>query len=182
MARTKKELTEEEIGEPVEVEVKQPLDKIVPIRLSADHWAELYRYAHELGIGPTTLARMWILEKLALFRAATSKRRLTLTDFIGEVMNSMPEDVRRGFEELAENSVMPADAEKLEDVKGFVMLPAPLELTKDFYHGLARFMGIEIVEEKAEAKEPKVVSLKRLNPNDLSPSQIENIIEIIRKG
>lgn len=156
MAKTKKDLTEEEIGERVEVEVKQPLDKIVPIRLSADHWSELYRYARELGIGPTTLARMWILEKLALVRARPLKRRFTLIEFMDELMHSMPEDVRRGFEELAEKSVLPADAEKVEDVKGLVVFPAPIELTKEFFRGLARFMGIEIVEEEAKAKQPKV--------------------------
>ena len=50
--------------EVVQVEVKKPLDKVIPIRLPADKWEELRREAHELGIGPTTLARMWILERL----------------------------------------------------------------------------------------------------------------------
>lgn len=44
--------------------VKRPLDKAVPVRLSSDKWEELRREARELGVGPTTLARMWILEKL----------------------------------------------------------------------------------------------------------------------
>lgn len=48
----------------VPVEVKRPLDKVIPVRLSADKWEELRREARELGIGPTTLARMWILERL----------------------------------------------------------------------------------------------------------------------
>ena len=51
-------------AEVVETEVKRPLDKIVPVRLSADKWAALRREAAELGIGPSTLARMWILERL----------------------------------------------------------------------------------------------------------------------
>ena len=50
--------------EVVEVEVKQPLDKVIPIRLPGDKWEALRREAHELGIGPTTLARMWLLERL----------------------------------------------------------------------------------------------------------------------
>ncbi len=50
--------------EVVQIEVKKPLDKVIPIRLPADKWEELRREAHELGIGPTTLARMWILERL----------------------------------------------------------------------------------------------------------------------
>jgi len=54
----------EETDEVVEVEVKRPLDKVVPVRLPSEKWEELRREARELGVGPTTLARMWILEKL----------------------------------------------------------------------------------------------------------------------
>ena len=53
-----------EDDEVVRIKVKKPLDKVIPIRLSSDKWEELRREANELGIGPTTLARMWILEKL----------------------------------------------------------------------------------------------------------------------
>ena len=48
----------------VHVEVKKPLDKVIPVRLSSDKWEALRKEARELGIGPTTLARMWILERL----------------------------------------------------------------------------------------------------------------------
>ena len=54
----------EETDEVVEVEVKRTLDKVIPVRLPSGKWEELRREARELGIGPTTLARMWILEKL----------------------------------------------------------------------------------------------------------------------
>lgn len=54
----------EETDEVVEVEVKRPLDKVIPVRLPAEKWRELRREARELGVGPTTLARMWMLEKL----------------------------------------------------------------------------------------------------------------------
>ena len=50
--------------EVVQVEVKKPLDKVIPVRLSGDKWEELRREARELGVGPTTLARMWLLERL----------------------------------------------------------------------------------------------------------------------
>jgi hypothetical protein len=53
-----------EDDEVVEIEFKRPLDKVVPVRLASAHWYRLYHEAHELGVGPTTLARMWILEKL----------------------------------------------------------------------------------------------------------------------
>jgi hypothetical protein len=54
----------EEADEVVEIEVRRPLDKVVPIRLPAAKWEELRREAHEIGVGPTTLARMWLLERL----------------------------------------------------------------------------------------------------------------------
>jgi len=54
----------DESDEVVRVEMKKPLDKVIPVRLSAEVWEELRKEAHELGIGPTTLARMWILERL----------------------------------------------------------------------------------------------------------------------
>ena len=50
--------------EVVQVEVKKPLDKVIPVRLSSQNWEEMRQEARELGIGPTTLARMWILERL----------------------------------------------------------------------------------------------------------------------
>ena len=54
----------DESDEVVQVEAKKPLDKVIPVRLSGDKWEELRREARELGIGPTTLARMWLLERL----------------------------------------------------------------------------------------------------------------------
>ena len=53
-----------ESDEVVELEAKQPLDKVIPVRLSAEKWEEMRKEARELGIGPSTLARMWILERL----------------------------------------------------------------------------------------------------------------------
>jgi len=61
-----------ESDEIVEVQVKKPLDKVVPVRLSDEHWSALYREARELGVGPTTLARMWILEKLRRIKQSRS--------------------------------------------------------------------------------------------------------------
>jgi hypothetical protein len=54
----------EDNDEVVKLEVKRPLDKVIPIRLSADKWEQIREEARELGVGPTTLARMWILEHL----------------------------------------------------------------------------------------------------------------------
>ena len=54
----------EETDEVVHVEVKKPLDKVIPVRLPADKWELIREEARELGVGPTTLARMWILERL----------------------------------------------------------------------------------------------------------------------
>jgi hypothetical protein len=54
----------EETDEVVHVEAKKPLDKVIPVRLPADKWEQIREEAKELGVGPTTLARMWILERL----------------------------------------------------------------------------------------------------------------------
>lgn len=54
----------EDTDEVVKLEGKRPLDKVIPVRLSADKWEQIREEARELGIGPTTLARMWILEHL----------------------------------------------------------------------------------------------------------------------
>lgn len=54
----------EDGDEVVDLKVKQPLDKVIPVRLSSDGWAALRREAAEVGVGPSTLARMWILERL----------------------------------------------------------------------------------------------------------------------
>jgi hypothetical protein len=71
MANIDKEIEKIEQGdawgdsdEVVRVEVKRPLDKVIPVRLPADKWEQIREEARELGIGPTTLARMWILERL----------------------------------------------------------------------------------------------------------------------
>ncbi|MDD5094551.1 MAG: hypothetical protein PHV74_09260 [Dehalococcoidia bacterium] len=54
----------DETDEVVKLEVKKPLDKVIPVRLSSDKWEQLRQEARELGVGPTTLARMWILDRL----------------------------------------------------------------------------------------------------------------------
>ncbi len=53
-----------ESDEVVELTVRRPMDKVIPVRLSSEKWEELRREGRELGVGPSTLARMWILEKL----------------------------------------------------------------------------------------------------------------------
>jgi len=62
----------EETDEVVEIEVKRPLDKVIPVRLPSEKWGELRREAREVGVGPTTLARMWLLERL---RQATATNK-----------------------------------------------------------------------------------------------------------
>ena len=54
----------DETDEIAHVEVKKPLDKVIPVRLPSDKWEQIREEARELGVGPTTLARMWILEHL----------------------------------------------------------------------------------------------------------------------
>ena len=56
--------TWEESDEVVQIEVRKPLKMVISVRLSVEKWEELHKVAEELGIGPITLARMWILERL----------------------------------------------------------------------------------------------------------------------
>ena len=49
---------------PVRVRFAKNLSQGITIRFDAETLAELRKRAHEQGIGPTTLARMWILERL----------------------------------------------------------------------------------------------------------------------
>ncbi len=49
----------------MEGEVRRKLlNRVIAVRLSDDRWEELRKEADWLGIGPTTLARMWITERL----------------------------------------------------------------------------------------------------------------------
>ena len=43
---------------------KRHLDKVVPVRLSRESWEQIKKEADELGVGFTTLARIWILDGL----------------------------------------------------------------------------------------------------------------------
>lgn len=49
---------------PVKVRFAKNLSEPLTIRLDPKTLAELRAQAHEKGIGPTTLARMWLLERL----------------------------------------------------------------------------------------------------------------------
>lgn len=50
--------------EPQEVKFAKNLSRGITVRLDPKTLSKLRSYAHEKGIGPTTLARMWIIEHL----------------------------------------------------------------------------------------------------------------------
>jgi len=45
-------------------EFARPLDHILAVRLEAKTISQLARVAERLGIGPSTLVRMWVIERL----------------------------------------------------------------------------------------------------------------------
>ena len=60
---------------PVKVRFAKNLSEGITIRLDHGTLAKLRTRAHEKGIGPTTLARMWILERLRELEEQDSKTR-----------------------------------------------------------------------------------------------------------
>ncbi|HVC33782.1 MAG TPA: hypothetical protein VNL16_09760 [Chloroflexota bacterium] len=54
----------DDADEVVDTTVRRPLGLVVPVRFSAETWEELRREACEIGVGPGTLIRTWVLEKL----------------------------------------------------------------------------------------------------------------------
>lgn len=95
----------EETDEVVEIEVKRPLDKVIPVRLSSDKWEALRREAREVGVGPTTLARMWLLERLRQSneqshkaqnqRARSSFRRESTAETTGKGFPEIPPTLQK---------------------------------------------------------------------------------------
>jgi hypothetical protein len=53
---------------PIRVRVAKRLSEPLTIRLDPETLAELRSRAKQKGIGPTTLARMWVLERLQVER------------------------------------------------------------------------------------------------------------------
>ncbi len=43
---------------------KSHLQKIIPIRVSEENWERLRKQAEGMGIGVSTLTRVWVMEKL----------------------------------------------------------------------------------------------------------------------
>jgi len=60
---------------PARVRFAKNLSEGITIRLDPQTLAELRSQAHQKGVGPTTLARMWILEHLQQKARASANRR-----------------------------------------------------------------------------------------------------------
>jgi hypothetical protein len=59
----------------VDIEVKRPLNIVVPVRLSSETYDALCKEADQLGIGPGALIKTWVLEKLSKDSSATRPAR-----------------------------------------------------------------------------------------------------------
>ena len=53
----------------IEVAPRPRATVIAPVRIPSDKWNELRKEADELGVGVSTLIRMWVLERLRKRRA-----------------------------------------------------------------------------------------------------------------
>jgi len=79
-------------GERVAMEVRRPLSKVVPIRMSEDQWELLAHEAQELGTRPTTLLRIWVMERLREAGRARTAPDPAATD-VGELMAALKASV-----------------------------------------------------------------------------------------
>lgn len=61
--------------EPVEIKFSKNLTENLTVRLSSSALALLRREASEKGVGPSTLARMWIVEHLRRSQEAADRQR-----------------------------------------------------------------------------------------------------------
>src|SRR3990172_10061719 len=62
---------------PVKLEVIKPLIHILGVRLDAKTIDRLSQLGDEMGVGPSTLVRMWIMEKLKSFSKKSFKQTET---------------------------------------------------------------------------------------------------------
>jgi hypothetical protein len=69
--------------------------------------------------------------------------------------SALPQDVKKNVEKWVKDAVIPQNAEKPEDIIGFLG-GAPIEQKQQLFRAIAKLMGIEIVEEEAKVEEPKV--------------------------
>jgi hypothetical protein len=58
--------------EVVDIEVKQPLDKLVSVKLTDAEFRLLLKEARSLGVGHNTLAQKWVLDRLKALSKAKS--------------------------------------------------------------------------------------------------------------
>ncbi|MDP9316548.1 MAG: BrnA antitoxin family protein [Chloroflexota bacterium] len=59
---------------PVEVKVAKPLEHVVPVRFDARTVEQLRSIATARGIGPTTLIRMWVMERLGQMQSGRTSQ------------------------------------------------------------------------------------------------------------
>jgi hypothetical protein len=49
---------------PVKVRFAKNLSEVLPVRFDSETLGKLREQAHKKGVGPTTLVRMWVMERL----------------------------------------------------------------------------------------------------------------------
>ena len=54
-----------------QVAEKKHLEKIIPIRMSAENWGQIKEEADRMGIGVSTLTRIWVMEYLGKLKNGT---------------------------------------------------------------------------------------------------------------
>ena len=61
---TEKDESMQKADNAARIRANRNLYKVLPVRLPTDKWDLIRKEANDLGIGPSTLARIWILDSL----------------------------------------------------------------------------------------------------------------------
>lgn len=74
----------------VKLEVVKPLEHILGVRLDAKTIDQLTKLGNEMGIGPSTLVRMWVMEKLKIHSKKYSSSKDVSQAVLHKISKSKP--------------------------------------------------------------------------------------------
>lgn len=80
----------------VKIEVAKPLVHILGVRLDAETIDQLTKLGSEMGIGPSTLVRIWVIEKLkSLFRKSPRQVEISSQAVPHKITLKNPQEIKK---------------------------------------------------------------------------------------